>query len=260
MLGRIAAIWVLGTGVALACSGTSYNLQGQLVAPGVYEVNSYPGWLLHPTNPGTPTPVGTFTVDGFRNHIQGLIAANELVFIASIDSIIMKNFGSQDTAIPGFTPDFVLKGQLQYPGAPGFYGRMQVDTVLKGTLPSKAFWFRGHPNGTSCDVNLEFLKFGKFLNYSNKLDSMPDLKISMWESFCGNCPRATTFDGRFFWSPEFPTVPLDIRELFPGYPVALSGPAREFRPPLRAPGPAYRPDGRAVPESGAGRSPVPLVR
>lgn len=173
-----------------------------------------------------------------------------------------------DTVIPVMEPALALYPQHGFGDTARyvFYARLNIDTLIKGNLPSNRFWIRGYGLVHTCDVTSARLSQlvesrSRFLNFSAKFDNMADLGIDMAENFCSTCPNLHQFDGRYLRSPDFSVLQLDIQDLFPGYPVdhtALDATPPKIRVPLRAPGPAYLPDGRVVPEGK--RSAVPLLR
>lgn len=261
MLKALVIMLALGAGGSFACSGGFITLQGSEFAPGEYYVLRTQGWIAGPSIPADT--IGISRIADMRDHLDSVIQANPLVFIGRIDSTIGN--GVRDTTVAGLIPDYVLLPRFMYaPGnpGPGFYARIQVDTVLKGNLPSRAFWVRGYLSPNSCTLGIS--AGSRFLNFSDALDSISDLKINVDEDFCEGCPEAHWFDGRYLRSPDFPVLSMDIRELFPEYPVAVRGDRPGSRVPRRVPGKAdesWRPDGRFVPDNAKpGKNPAPRLR
>lgn len=260
MLKKIFMALAVIASVAGACSGEMYHLKGEQTEPGVYNVlrRTVPFELV---GGPTPTLMGVSRMADFREYFQKLVADNDLVFIGDIDSVI--GDGMRDTIVPGLIPDIVLAPQYPLQTWGGYYARLKIDTVIKGSLPSAHFWFKGYGNGTSCDVSVQMYKWwGRFLNFSDKFEKMSDLKLSSYASFCSNCPQFHAFDGRFLYSPEFPVLTLDIREVLPGYPVALDRPRNSSIVPWKPGKKAYQPDGRTVPEApkSGRKSAVPVLK
>jgi hypothetical protein len=257
------ALSVCGFEMALACSGTTVRLKGEEMEPGVFRVLQTTGFFELPGMPDEYDSIGVSKMSDFKAYYQGLVADNDLVFIARIDSAIAPGpavTSSWDTIVPGLVPDIVLA-----PSHSGsmlaFYAHLMIDTVLKGSLPSKQFWVKGYSTVNSCGINPSIAARGSsFLNFSDRLDSTQHLKVTMDGGFCVNCPSSHWFDGRYLRSPLFPVLGMDIREVFPSYPVALRGSRPDIRVPLRGPEKAYRLDGRVVPEADRGKSPVPLLK
>jgi hypothetical protein len=254
MLKTIGTVLVFGMGASFACSGTSYFLKGEETEPGVFNVLRGYGW---PASGASLETIGTSTIAEFKAHVGNIMASNSLVFIGAIDSII--GDGRTSASAPGLVPDIVLA-----PPHPGqtygvFYARLKIDTLFKGSLPSKHFWFQGYGYGSSCAVYLPFWKAGKFMNFSNGLDSMTHLRLPKFESFCSNCPTAHWFDGRYLSSPDFPVLKLDITSIYPTYPATgilrPKAPAR-FGAPT---GKAYHPDGRRIEGPTGRKTPAPLL-
>jgi hypothetical protein len=260
-MSRLILFIALAFEAALACSGSSYMLRGEEIQPGVFQVSRASGYFP-PPGPQSYEPIGTVTMAEFKHHFDTVLANNALVFIATIDSVVEAGFPPNPTPIELPDPDFVLSSIWMHSSGE-FYLRLSIDTLIKGTLPSKLVWLKGYRNGTSCGTFFTGYKGLRFLNYSDHLDTMPDLKLSEWESFCANCPRANTFDGRYLRSPEFPVLSIDIREVLPGFPVSLNSSMRTpIKVPLRSPGKAYLPDGRTAPSDDQvqRKAPVPLLR
>jgi hypothetical protein len=263
MLKSILLIAALSTTAGYACSGTFNFLRGEEIAPGVFNVYRGPG----SSDPGAGTVgndrlelIGTSTISAFKAHVTNLMASNELVFIGAIDSMVGN--GLTNASAPSWLiPEIVLT--RDYPGQTGiaFYARLRIDTLFKGNLPSKHFWFKGYGSGSSCDVSLWNYTVTRFLNFSNKFDNMTDLKLGGYNIFCGNCPQAHWFDGRYLRSPDFPVLRLDITEVMPTYPA--TGILRRgvpWRSPA-ASGKSYQPDGRLIPDAGTPRkTPLPALK
>jgi hypothetical protein len=253
MLKSFALTVALGAGAAPACTGFTYHLKSEELEPGVYRVLRGSGSFALPGAPQEYETIGIARLSDFKTYLEVIISNHSLVFIGAIDSVIGN--GMQDPVVPGLVPHFTLAPLMSV----GVYARIQVDTILKGTLPANPFWILANPVRSSCHGN--FHKTGKFLNFSNKLDSLSDLKVSTLANFCANCPTAHWFDGRYLRSPEFPVLALDITQLYPDYPATSVHRRSVPVIPLRLDGKAYRPDGRTVPAAKAGRkTALPLLR
>lgn len=258
---RKPAILLLAfTGVALACSGNHYRLKGEEIGPGVYQVYSASGFWPLPDSSVQWRSEGISRVADFKAQMDSLISVSNLVFVGSIDTVV--GDGLHNAAEPaGIVPQTVLLRSTASDTTYGrFYARLKVDTLIKGTLPSSLFWFVGYGYGSSCNVNLQDYRGGRFLNYSNAFTNMSDLKMPRYSSFCVNCPTAHWFDGRYLRSPDFPVLALDIREVLPGFPVSLQGATPRVQVPLRRDGKRYSPDGRIVPEKSVHKRTVPALR
>lgn len=257
MLKILGSILALGLGTAFACSGTAYFLRGEETEPGVFTVLRGYGW--GPVGEASEV-IGTSKTADFKAHVANIIASNNLVFIGAIDSVI--GDGLTNASAPGLVPDVVLAPPYAGQTYGIFYARLKIDTLLKGSLPSRHFWFQGYGYGTSCNVTPFLYKMGgRFLNFSNGLDSMAHLKMPRYSTFCSNCPVAHWFDGRYLYSPDFPVLKLDITTIYPTYPATgilrRPAPARPFRISEKT----YQPNGRRVEEAKTGRKPpVPLLK
>jgi hypothetical protein len=259
MLKAFGTIIALSLGLSFACSGTFYYLRGEEIEPGVFQVFRGQGLLASPGGDPPLEPVGISRVSDFKTHVANLIASNELVFIGAIDSII--GDGLTSASAPGLVPDVVLAPEYAAQTYGIFYARLKVDTLIKGSLPSRHFWFKGYGYGSSCNVPMHVYKAGRFLNFSNTFDKMTDLKLPKYSSFCSNCPVAHWFDGRYLRSPDFPVLRLDITEIYPTYPA--TGILRRGVPWRRSAGSgkAYQPDGRRVEETKMGhKTPLPVLK
>ena len=182
--------------------------------------------------------------------------------------MIFKGNGASGDTVAGVSVTVTLSpndtaatGAFDYP----IYMRFRIDTLLRGTLPMKLFWAKGYRAGSiGCpDANVGKVQF---LSASAGLARMRDLKIPFKSGFRYGIfplPDAEWFDGRYLVSPGFPGLKIDIREVLPGYPVAIRGRRGDksgIQIPLRAPARGYRPDGRSVPGSQNRTSPVPLLK
>jgi len=240
---------------AYACSGGFVFYQSVEIEPGVFKVSRGNGSHLWPESPVLDS-VGIYRSSDLKSRIEGIISANELVFIGELDSVI--GIGQPLLVDPGIVPDFVLSG----PNAtlPVFFARIKVDTVIKGILSEGSYWFKGQRVGSTCDINPALLKGLKFMNYSDNLDSTSDLKIDFTQNFCSNCPQALSFDGRYFRFREFPAMTMDITMLYPDYPATGILGSRYPKVPLRRDFRLYSPDGRIVPQEIMRKHPMPVLR
>jgi hypothetical protein len=260
MLSRLVLFLTLTIDVTLACTGSVFRLKGEEIEPGVFNVYSASGSLSNPANPDQWTLNGVSRTADFKAKLDSSITTNSLVFIGTIDSLIGNGF--QDTVVSGLVPDFTLTfGSTLFPI--NYYLRIKVDTLIKGTLPKSSIWIRSPGPTSTCDNVPYGYKGLTFLNFSNGLTALSDLKISRLNPFCANCPIAHRFDGQYLSSPDFPVLKLDIREVLAGFPVALStGTQKNIRVPLRSSEKAYLPDGRVAPSGDKARraAPGPLLK
>lgn len=254
-------------GVALACSGTYQRLKGEEIRPGVFKVMRTPGLFELPNTPDQWDSIGISRMSDFWAYYQNLMADNDLVFFARIDSVIESGLGAippWDTVVPGLVPDIVLENR--FPPGVAFYAHIVVDSLLKGSLPSKNFWIKGFSSYTTCGMDPWITKTSvSFLNFSDKLDSIQDLKFNANTYFCVNCPPAHLFDGRYLQSPRFPVLKLDITQPYVELrdtliETGLRGSAARRGIPWRRDFKSYMPDGRTVNPATAPKTPVPLVR
>ncbi len=262
MLKLIAILTLLCANISLACYLEYYFLKSEQVEPGVYRVLKGAGFFEEPGSSTNYDTVGLSRTSDLKASLDSAIQVSSLVFIAEVDSVI-ENHPGNPTPLPSNlpTPTFELASEFESFSEGEFYVRLKIDTVLKGTLPSSHFWIRSWASQWSCGTSYSDFISTRFLNFSDQLDSLPDLKLSMFSNDCVNCPYAYTFDGRYLRSPDYPVLRLDITELFPDYPATSV--FRRHRPavPLRPDGRAWLPDGRRVSEDvGSGRGPVPVLR
>jgi hypothetical protein len=213
------------------------------------------------------------TPAGFKAWLQSSLADSALAFIGRIDSVIEKRSDGNsvgepvgDTVVAGLTVsltlnprDTTVSGSRNYP----FYARLRIDTLTRGTLPSKNFWIKGY-RSPGCPMSLRTYKNLRFLNLSAGFASMKDLKLPPDISFylAGQTiiPDAHWFDGRYLISPRFPGLRIDIREVLPAYPV--TGILRRGVPgrPEGVSGKAYQPDGRRIEGPTGRKTTAPLLK
>jgi hypothetical protein len=260
MLKSFALTVALGAGAASACTIFSTAVRYDTISPGVVAIT-----YGSEVNPGVRDTVRISRHSEFKAHIQSLVGANALVFIGAIDSMIQTPPGV-DTVIPGLTPDLDLSSQFDtMPYNTSLYMRFRIDTLMQGALPGKMFWVRTRYVQTMCDGSYLGFKNRVFLNASDNLMQLSDLKLDASLAmylYSPPFPSAHWFDGRYLVSPNFPGLRLDITELYPDYPATSVYRRNVPMSPLKLDGKAYRPDGRVAPENPElpRKSPVPVFR
>jgi hypothetical protein len=235
-------------------------LKGEEIAPGEYRVLRGPFSFVIPGSTYAYDTLGVSKVSDFKTFIQNVIDTSDLVFIGHIDSTIgdgLTNVTAPSGVVAAVTLFRTSTADTSYGK---FYARLTVDTLIKGRLPSKSFWFKAFGYGSSCNVYpSEYQMGGRFLNFSDKFDHISDLKMPKYSTFCTNCPVAYWFDGRYLRAPEFPVLALDITSIYPSYPATSITRRTSNVAPWKPIGKGYRPDGRIAPKSGR-KSAVPVFK
>jgi hypothetical protein len=200
-----------------------------------------------------------------KSYFQSLFADSSLVFIGAIDSLIQQVPG-KDTVIPGLVPAIVFAPDDTMPQSrTTLYFRLRIDTLIRGTLPSKSFWVKAGYVQSLCGFGYGGYNNRVFLNASASFSKLSDLKVStQLDKFAGMLPSPATahyFDGRYLVARNFPGLKLDITEVLPTYPA--TGILRRGVPwrPANVSGKTYQPDGRRVQGVNTPRkTPLPLLK
>lgn len=251
---------LLTVGVAFACSPIDATFKIDTLSAGVVQVVETSWTTNMTTSPPTrvqkgQTIYGPYRQTDLKTHLAGLMGDSALVFIGRIDTL---NYDSTAVLAPAvaLTPQYSESGSVYA----WVRARVQVDTVLRGSLPSKTFWIKTHfLNSAMCGTTWDWFLNRTFLNASSGLVSTADIKLPymLGAPFSSG---AYWFDGRHLVAPGFPGLRQDITEIFPDYPATSIVGSRNVKYRASSDGKLYHPDGRVVPKTTNRKYPAPLLR
>jgi hypothetical protein len=252
-------------GIASACTLIDATYRTDTIATGTVQVVQT-NWTYNYSLPAPPYRVeagqlvhGPYRQTDLTAHLTGVIRDSALVFIARIDSLV------SDSTV-SLAPEIVLTPT--YSGAGAVFAwvraRVNVDTVLRGSLPAKQFWIKTHYlNSAACGTTWDHLLNKKFLNASAGLFSTTDIKLPYGGSSSSYYFNAAYwFDGRNLVAPGFPGLRTDITTILPEYPATSIRSSGLPKRPLRDEAKVWKPDGRVAPsdESSRRKTSVPLLK